>query len=455
MRLLWVCSLWRNVALAMPDIWLNVRLCTWTSVDKVNFMLERIALSPFHVEINTEADILMSGTHKSPRYAGLVHAAKQAKQWRSITIISSPPDYHIESDELLKTLPSVLDGSLEGLQSLKINTWHDPVALLTNITFPHDKITDMELNSQPSVLYHFMQPQFIAIFHALIIFKVDVSLIHTAVDILTQFQQLETLDARGLFLPTYPVETNLQLVHTLKYMKINNVSVQWMAGRIFHNLKQCEIIQPLHPEMIVPGCCVNLPVCTKFTYDNNAFDTLPNFCIPTLDTLTIRSTNTLEGFGSGPFTVVWSGPSEVALRKPRILHLKTQCDEQHLIEVLTMLPELEELHLDAMDQDRLGQMFFTSLQAEEKKEWETQEVTHICKLCPSLKSLSIRYSFWVDGTPDTITPLLDQLVMSRQQTATVLTAKFWIMKRVQDHGAWASPLWVPDPTWGSPLHGSP
>ena len=39
--------------------------------------------------------------------------------------------------------------------------------------------------------------------------------------ILAQFYQLETLEASSLDLPPYPVEMDLQLVHTLKYMKIN------------------------------------------------------------------------------------------------------------------------------------------------------------------------------------------------------------------------------------------
>ena len=131
-----------------------------------------------------------------------------------------------------------------------------------------------------------------------------------------------------------------------------------------------------------------------------------------------------------------------------------------------MLLELEELHLGALVHDRLGKMFFTSLQAEETKEGDTQEVIQKCRLCASLKTLGICSSFWVNDTPDKITPLLDQLVKLRQQTDTVLSAKFWNKRDQdssawssplwdQDSSAWASPLWVPDPTWGSPLHGSP
>ena len=448
LELLWVCRSWRGVALTIPHIWSNVCLGTWTKVEKVAFILDRTAVSPLYVEIDTDADAVpfkIVGAHESPQYAGLVLAATQAKRWRSVTIISSPPEYHIGTAEHLKTLPLVFNGPLEGLQSFKIKrTWHDTaILLLGDITFPHDKITDIELSSL-NALYHYAQPQFATIFRALIIFKVEVQLMSTAVDILAHFQQLETLDAWGLCLPTYPVETDLQLVHTLKYMKINNISVQWMAGRTFPNLKECEIIQPLHPEMIVLGYSVNLPVCTKFTYDNNTINTLPNFCIPILDILTIRSNVSHKDIGSRQLAAVWSGaPGEAALLKPRILHLDTQCHERHLIEALSMLPELEELHLRVIHPDGLGQMFFTSLQAEEEMGCNTQAVTHVCRLCPSLKSLSICYSFWVpDGTPDEITPLLHQLVKLRQKTNMALqSVKFWhIKERVQDTGPWASPL---------------
>src|SRR5258706_2464613 len=256
----------------MPHIWLKVCLSTRTKVKKVDFILDRTAIHPLHVEIDTMAEEFkpkIVSPHDLPLYTGLVLVVMQVKQWRSITIISSPPREDIEGDEHLKTLPLVFNGPLEGLQSFKIkHTWHDTsIFLFLYITFPHDNITDIEL-SLPSALSHFAQPQFVTIFHALIIFKAEVNLMCGVVDILAQFQQLETLDLQGLHLPTYPVETDLQLVHTLKYMKINTVSVQWMAGHTFANLEECQILCPVHPEIIALGCSVNLPICMKFTYDN-------------------------------------------------------------------------------------------------------------------------------------------------------------------------------------------
>ena len=449
LELLWVCGFWRAVALATPRIWSKVRLCTWTNVGKVAFILARTVTSPLHVEIDTIADSLMSRTHKSPRYLGLWEMAMQANRWRSLTITSFPPEECIELHFYLRTLSIAFGRPLEGLRSLRIRHTGG-ISLLPIIPFPHNKINNMEI-SLCSVLYYFMQPQFVTIFHALIRFKVTIWSMSTEVDILSQFYWLETLEASHLHLPVYPVETDLRLVHTLKYMKINNVSVQWMAGRTFPNLKECEIIEPLNPETISPGFGVNLPVCMKFTYDAESIDTLVNFCIPLLDILTIRSNVLLEDMGSSQLAAVWSAaPSEAALLMPRVLYLDTRCHEQHLIKALSMLPQLEELHLSIRSENGLSQMFFASLQAEEKQEWGTQVVTHVCRRCPSLKSLSIYYSFWATSdTANEITPLLHQLAKSRQKTEIALQdVKFW-QKLTSPWGSASS-----NP-WGSPLRSDP
>ena len=119
---------------------------------------------------------------------------------------------------------------------------------------PHDKLTDMEL-----AVYHLAQPHFATIFCSLIIYKADICEMRTEVSILTQFQQLEALEAYRLRLPTYAVETDLPLVRTLKRMKIKTVSVQWMAEHTFTNLDECTIIWPHYPETLAPGGGVPFP----------------------------------------------------------------------------------------------------------------------------------------------------------------------------------------------------
>ena len=443
LELLWVCGSWRAIALAMPGIWSKVRLRTWTNVGKVVFILATTATSPLHVEI--DVNLWPSRNSKSllPRYAGLWQAATEAYRWRSLTISSLSSDEYLDFDSFFKTLPVAFGRPLEGLRSLKIRCG-EGISLLPSIPFHDNMITDMEL-SFSGMLDYIMRPQSVAVFRTLIRFKVSFTMVGSAVDILAELHQLETLEARGLRLPPYPVEAVLPLVHTLKYMKINDVSVQWMAGRTFYNLEECEITKPLNIEMISLGCRVNLPICTKFVYDNSTIDTLANFCIPSLDILTIRGNS--PWLGSGELAAIWSAaPKEAALLKPRILSLDTRCHEQYLLDALSMLPELEELHLGHKSSSGLSQRFFTSLQAKEEKGWDTQAVTHVSWLCPSLKRLNIYYSSWrLVEICDEITSILHQVAKSRQNVDMAL-------QDVKFQHCMTNPM---SPPWGSPVRSDP
>ena len=218
-------------------------------------------------------------------------------------------------------------------------------------------------------------------------------------------------------------------------MKIKTVSVQWMAGRTFPNMKECTIIWPHCPEALAPGGGVDLPVCTDFTYASHTIDVLPHFRIPKLDTLVVRNEAWNKPRGSTQLAAVWNGSSsQEAPLKPRVLHLETQCHDQHLINALSMLPELEELHLGVVRPDGLGKKYFGALQA---KKGRSTRSTHTSTLCPSLKVLGIRYRYWLlDDERDEITPLLRKIVETRLKTDTPLqSVRFWPTKDVPDAAA--------------------
>ena len=67
-----------------------------------------------------------------------------------------------------------------------------------------------------------------------------------------------------------------------------------------------------------------------------------------------------------------------------MLHLETQCYDQHLINALPILRELGELHLGVVRPDRLGKKYVCALQA--KKGRSTRGI-HTSKLCPDRKSV--------------------------------------------------------------------
>ena len=148
-------------------------------------------------------------------------------------------------------------------------------------------------------------------------------------------------------------------------MKIKTVSMQWMAGRTSPNMEECTIIWLHSPERLAPGGGVGLPVCTHFTYDDHIPNTLPNFRIPKLDTLVVRNEAWNNPKGSTQLAAVWNRAGQMVPLKPRVLYLDTQCHYKYLIKALSMLPELEELHLSApihrLPVEMLAEIFVLSI----------------------------------------------------------------------------------------------
>ena len=432
--LIHVCRLWRSVVLGMPRIWSTIHLSTWTKPSKMGFILEQTRTILLDVEINTCTSALkVVDRDRAMRYASLEMAAKEAKRWRTLTINGFPHKTDIDACSSRVKPAFTFNGPMDALQSFKIKTICENSDVLDQLldvvgSSSHDKLTDMELSS-PNAIHYLAQPRFAAIFHRLVTFKADMRKMQTKVDILTHFGQLENLEVHCLRLPTYPVETNLPLIRTLKRMKIKDVSVQWMAGRTFPNMEECAIIFPRHPDTLVHGEAVGLPSCTRFTYEDHSIDVLPNFRIPKLDTLTVRNDAWNKLSGSMQLAAVWSGvPGQVPLLKPRELHLDTRCHSRYLINALGMLPELEELYLGVDRPDGLSKKFFSALGAEKGRS--------SC-LCPNLKIFGIRYSHWFrDGEHDEITPLLLRIIESRQNAGAPLhSVKFWATKDIPDEQA--------------------
>lgn len=431
-----VCWRWRTVVLTTPRIWLNLRLHSWTTIDKIEFVLERTWVTPLDVEIDTSMDMFkLVDENKFRRYAGLERATMEAKRWRNLTITSFPTQLDIDTHSTPEKPVFTFGGPMDALQSFKIKSICENSTVfdqLLNVvgSSSHEKLSNIELLS-PNAIYHLAQPQFASIFRRLVTFNVDVREMRTEVDILTHFERLETLEANHLHLPLYPIETDLPLVRTLKRMKIKNVSVQWMVGRTFPNMAECTIIWPHYPETLAPGGGVDLPLCTHFTYDDHIMDILPNFRLPKLDTLIVRCEAWNKPRGSKQLAAVWSGAAgQVSPLKPRVLHLDTQCHNQHLIDALEVLPQLEELYLGLVRPDGLGKTFFTALRTKKGSSSHSPSKIRTFKLCPNLRTFGIRYRRWIrEGERDDITPILHKVAESRQKTDTPLKSfKFWPTK---------------------------
>ena len=425
---------WRAVILSMPRMWSTFRLSTWTKAEKIDFILGRTGRVPLDVEIDTGADVLKVVDEKEMRFAGMERGMSVANRWRNLVVTSLPSKVDVDAYWTPKKPSFAFNGPINALESFRIkNPCEDSILfeqLLDTVgNSLHERLVDMELSS-PNAIYHLSQPHFASIFRRLVTFKVDFREMPTEVDILRHFEQLETLEAFRLRLPTYTVETDLPLVRTLKRITIKTVSVQWMAGRTFSNLEECTIIWPHYPETLAPGGGVNLPVCTHFTYDDHVIDTLPNFHIPKLDTLIVRNEAWNKPRGSTQLAAVWKGVGHVAPLKPRVLRLETQCHDQHLINALTVLPGLEELYLGLVRPDGLGKKFFGALQAKKGRSSRSSSATYVSMLCPNLRIFGIRFRRWIrEDEHDDITPLLHKIIESREKSDTPLVhVRLWQTK---------------------------
>jgi len=449
LQLMLVCRNWHFVILEMLRRWPAIRLATSTDQpSNAGFIVEQTKAIPLDVDINAcTGGLQVVDGGEVMRSASFEMVAKEVKRWRTLAITSLPHKTKTDIDACLsRAKPAfTFNGPMDGLQSFKIKSTCENSALLDQLLgvvsrSPHDELTDMELSS-PNAIHYLARSEFATIFRRLVTFKVDVSEMRTEVDILASFERLETLEAHHLRLPSYPIKTDLPLVRTLRRMKIKLVSVQWMVGRTFPNMEECTLIRPCSPETLAPGGGVDLPTCTQFTYDSHTIDVLPNFRIPKLDTLTVRNDVWNKVRGSSQLAAVWSGvDSQVTPLKPRVLHLDTQCNDQHLINALEMLPELEELYLGVVRPDGFGKVFFgalCSLGAKKGRRSHSPSSPGTLKLCPNLRTFGIRYSHWIrDGQHDEITPLLYEIIKSRQEAGSPLqSVKFWATKDITDDRA--------------------
>ena len=123
-----------------------------------------------------------------------------------------------------------------------------------------------------------------------------------------------------------------------------------------------------------------------------------------------------------------------------MLHLDTQCNDQHVINAPGVLPELEELYLGVVRPDGLGKTFFGALcplGAKKGRRSHSPSAPLHPQPLPNLRTFGIRYSHWLrDWEHDEITPLLNGIIESRQKAGSPLqSVKLWATKVISDERA--------------------
>ena len=192
---------------------------------------------------------------------------------------------------------------------------------------------------------------------------------------------------------------------------------------------------------------VDLPVCTQFTYDDHLIAPMLEFRVPRLDRVVVRLEAWNKPRGSAQLASVWGESANPRWLKPRILHLDTQCFDQHLINALQLHPDLEELVLGLVRPDGLVKKFFNSMVARRLRGTSSPSEPAqlngassgllVAPLVPKLKVFGVRYRRWIrDEEKDEIKPLLEKIIQSREKSEVPLqSVKFWPTKETPEADA--------------------
>ena len=460
-----VCRSWRVTIFGMARIWSHLTLRPSTAKEYVEFVVERTKQVSLEVVINSNRT--MHSSHRcvgdEKQYGGMDLALKTMPRWRAVTVIAFPGEAEVMKAAEGGESAMTFDRPVEKLEVLKINgpcEMSPPFSqFLDTVTKTStEKLTHVEI-AAPNVICFLSEPCYRPFFSRLRYFKVDVREMKEPADILPFFENLEVLEAYRLNLAVYCHDRDLPLARTLKRMSIKIVPVQWMSGRTFPLLEDCTIVWPHHPETLHSHGGVDLPACTKFTYDDHLIEPMSEFRLPKLHKMVVRNEAWNKPRGSTQLASVWGESMNPQWLRPRVLHLDTQCYDQHLINALLLLPDLEELVLGLVRPDGLGKKFFNSMVARRMKGVSSSSGSAqpngassgqlVAPLLPKLKVFGMRYRRWIrEKEKDEITPLLEKIIQSREKTEVPLqSVRFWPTKdTLEEDGKELVPLRICDVT---------
>ena len=331
-----VCRRWHAIMLSTPGIHsrLTIRRATQKEVVQAFVQGTKTRLD-VRVDMNDETD----GSDFNPEnfLACFMAAAQAASRWTSLNLISPPPFGECTDVRIWQPLMH--------LESFKVargfGGFLEP--LMTAIrTSASPKFTSIKIEDPAAVLY-LVQPAGLHITHFLTTIKIHLSKrVDSPVDILPHLHRAEVFEARNLCLPFYPPDASLPLIHTLRHLHLQSVSVQWMAGHVFPALRTCSIAFPHHVDTIQALQPVTMPSCNLLTYNFNDLHPLTHFYLPPLSELDVKSGQWNTWRGNRQLAVLYP----IVTAEPQsltVLRLDFICRERLLIYMLRLVPALEQL----------------------------------------------------------------------------------------------------------------
>ena len=387
-----VCRRWHAITLSTPGLHSQLRIRKATRKAAVEaFIQGRKTRLGVTVDMNDEGD---GNRFDAKSFRACFMAAIQAaSRWSSLNLISPPPHGEYKDLQILQPLTH--------LESLKLACGFGEFVgpLMTAVSrSASPNFTSMELADLAAV-FHLVQPACLHIAHSLRTLKIQLpKRMGSPVDILPHLKRLEIFVARYLRLPIYPPDVSLPFIHTLRFLYLKSVSVQWMAGHVFPALEECNIIFPHYFDTIQAFRPVTMPSCSIILYDSNYLHPLTQFHLPSLARLDVKS---------GQWNA-WRGNPQLAALYPIFsaqaqgltdLHLDVQCSERLLVYMLRLVPTLKKLWLGFAYPNALSKTFFQAfiLSADGASGMIWRPSQAIAPLCPSLRSLHLHYKRWLRG----------------------------------------------------------
>ena len=220
------------------------------------------------------------------------------------------------------------------------------------------ELTTVEINS-PNVIT-FLAPAYPSIFQSIKDLSLNTPGIPAPVDLLPHLHQLEKFTASHISFPIYQSDVNLPFIHTLRYLTLRAVSIQWMSGRTFHVLEYCTLIFPLHRNTLHTFSST-LPNCKHLTFQGSPLDILNGISAHKLTHFSVICSGSFNRRGSRQLVQLSRqvlGGCRVA---PTILHIGVEATNQAWINALFLMSNLEELIIDSAGPASLGAKVLRSL----------------------------------------------------------------------------------------------
>ena len=446
-----VSKLWHTI---VTGIWASLKLGTTTPKNAVTSKLER---NQWLLDVLVDTDI--DRGHFAPSegaYQAIFAALEVTTRWRSFVVESFPAqadlsEHLVSSDPQQYSDPVMSRPVMSRLRTFKIKRPCEMSPLLERLlrilgTSASGELTTVEIHSANVI--SLLVPTYPSIFHSVTVLSLDAPGLRNPVDLLPHLHQLEALTASHLPLLVHHDDVDLPLVHTLRYLTLKAVSIQWMSGRTFHVLESCTIIFPLRPH-VLHTFSSTLPNCKVLTFQGHPLDILDGVSAHNLTHLSVISSCPHKLRGSQQLVRFSSQVLQESRLPPRILHISIEAMGWAWAKALPFMSTLEELVIETAQPSSLGAKVLQSLVVHpvhaDKLNITATHGGGNTPACPSLKRFGLRYRRWLRPSEHfDLIPEFMSIIWSRQQSKFSLQSfRIWKGSEQKDpleliEGSWIS-----------------